>query len=461
MIMLILFLAVALAHLLILSQLQFTAWPELLSYPYLFANGFSLYKEMVVPYPAGLTWILASIFELFGYKIETLKIATWFLVLWIDFLILFILKKLKIGKIAYLLLAFFIILQPFLDGNMLWFDIVTGPFLLLSFLFSINFARFKKKRDIFLAGIFLGVAILIKQIAAVYLLGFILWYFLFYYQKGKFLRHLYSFTFGLIIPIGFFLIYLAPSGTVDDFWLWSTYYPLTEWSKFPGYVALEVNERSLKILALLFLPLLGLTLIKKFFEPIMTLTILFLAAAILAIYPRFSFFHFQPALSFLIILLAQIITLLGRKIRLYYFFFIVTCFAFVVYLLSRQTIFSNDVRFYGSSEKKLVKKIIQENTSNEKIFLLGPNSSIYALSNRLPPKPWVDTFGWYSEVPGVQEWVIEGFLKDPPKTIYRTTPLSGNWFDLGTYQPQKILAYIKNNYTIKETVDNIEVWVKR
>lgn len=449
-------------HILILSNLQFTAWPEVLGYPYLFANGFSLYKDMIVPYPPGLIWILASIYELFSYNPEVLKYFTWFLIISIDLLIILIFENLKIGKTAFFFFFLYIFLQPFLDGNMLWFDIATTPFLLLAFIFSINFSRNKHYKDIFWIGLFLGLAMLIKQIAIVYFFAFILWYLFFLTKKKKLFHPLIFFSLGLGIPMGFLLLSLNIEGVIWDFWNWTVFYPLTQWSKFPGYVAFEISRRTFVVLVLLFLPLLGLLLIKrKNYKEIFVLTILFFGATILAIYPRFSFFHFQPSLTLLIVFLAQLFTILGNKIRPYYTVLVISCFSLVIYLLSKQTIFSTEIRFYGEADKKLVKKIIQENSSNEKIFLLGPNSSSYALTGRLPPKPWADNFGWYLEIPGVQEWVIEGFVKSPPKTIYRTTPFPGNWFDLGAYQPKKILAYINDNYTLKERFENTEIWTKR
>src|SRR3989344_9384315 len=83
-----------LGHLFFLGNMQFTAWPEMLSYPYLVNNGFKLYSDLVHPYPPLLTYILAVLFRVFGVKLIVLKIFTWLLLLINDVLIFKIVGKL-------------------------------------------------------------------------------------------------------------------------------------------------------------------------------------------------------------------------------------------------------------------------------------------------------------------------------------------------------------------------------
>jgi len=53
-------------HFFLLSNLQFTDWPEMFSFPYLVNNGFNLYKDMIHIYPPILTLALAAVFKFFG-----------------------------------------------------------------------------------------------------------------------------------------------------------------------------------------------------------------------------------------------------------------------------------------------------------------------------------------------------------------------------------------------------------
>ena len=78
------------------------------------------------------------------------------------------------------------------------------------------------------------------------------------------------------------------------------------------------------------------------------------------------------------------------------------------------------------------------------IFLLGPHSGLYVLSGRLPPKPWADNFAWYLEIPGVQDEIIKRWEGKIPKVVFTNNIQEGNWYDLGTYRPKKIVDWIRN-----------------
>ena len=130
-------------HFFLLFNLKFTAWPEMLSYPYLRNNGYLLYKDMIHPYPPVLTMALSIVFKLFGYKLIILKVFTWLVILANDILIFLIARKLtKKDVFALLSLGLYVLIQPFLEGNQLWFDLAITPFILAS---SFLFYRFLNK----------------------------------------------------------------------------------------------------------------------------------------------------------------------------------------------------------------------------------------------------------------------------------------------------------------------------
>src|SRR3989338_410919 len=136
-------------HLLILTQLRFEVWPEMMLMPHLMRRGFELYRDMIVPWTPGLMWILNGWFSLVGLSPERLKLLTWLLIAGIDYLIFRIGSKRYGLQSGFFALITFSLLQPIFDGNGLWFDLAVVPFLLLAF--------WKKN------SLFLGPAFLIKQ----------------------------------------------------------------------------------------------------------------------------------------------------------------------------------------------------------------------------------------------------------------------------------------------------------
>lgn len=444
-------------HLLMLVNSQFTAWPEMLSYPYLFVNGFNLYSDYVIPYPPGLTLILALIYKIFGSSPEVLKYATWVLILAIDICLFFLLKKIsKSDKIAWIALAFFVVLQVLLDGNMLWFEI---GFLLPTLLTFINFSSWldtKKIKYLIFSGIFLTLGLLIKQTVLFYIIGLAIFYLSI--RRKIIIAELFKI---LILPsvlLSSFLIYLISINSFLDFWNWNIYYPLFVWSKFPGYGGFHISIKDLITTGIIFLPAIFLFKRNILRHEKLLLTITFITASVLAIYPRLVFFHLQPVLAFLVIGYLQIFLIIKGNFKKAFLLVVLFSFILATYILSRNFSFTEGTRFYDETDKK-TSQIIQSTVSDRKVFLLGLYSSYYVYSDTLPPKPWVDNFGWYFEVPGVQEKVISGLSSERIEFVFIKKAEHNNWYEIGTYQPQKVMDFIKENYELNDVINSeVEVW---
>lgn len=452
------FLSLLIGHFFLLSKLIFTAWPEMLSYPYLLVNGFTLYKDLIAPYTPGLIIVEALFFKLFGFTPEMLKVLAWIFIGLGDLLMFLILRNITRDKIlAGIFLGIFILWQSFFDGNMLWFDSASLLPLLAALLFIQQWLKSGSRKDFFLIGLFLALAFMVKQIALIYFPAFLLIYF---FNKKKIIKvELIVFALGGLIVGLPFLLHLALRGTLVDFWLWCFYYPAAFWSQFPGYIDINIVGSRLKVSSLLFLPLVGVFASYKrlFTNKHFIFAFTFFITSLIAVYPRFSYFHLQPPIAFLIILFSLIYMSIPEKMKKFYLILLITVTLLLVtgiYKLQK----GQDIRFYGEEEKKLASEINKRVNKNDRVWLLGPTSMEYVLAKHLPSKPWIDNFGWYLEIPGVQEQVIAGLEKDQVKFIFWQQPQAENWYDLGTYQPKKIVEFIKSSYQKIDRVDNIEIW---
>ncbi len=448
-------------HLLILSQLTFTAWPEMLSYPYLLSNGYLLYKDFIMPYPPGLVLILSSVFNMFGFSPFILKIFTWILILFTDLLIYAILKKIsKSNLISFLFLIFYVFLQSFLDGNMLWFDFAGVLPLLLALYFAINWLNSSNLKYLFLIGVFLSIAVIIKQVNILYI--FIFGLICIFQKKRIVLKEILYFITGCLIILIPGLFYIFSINAIYEFWNWVILYPITQWSQFPGYVDFNFSKRQAIISLILFAPLFfSIIYWKKFIKDKIFLIILFfLITSLITVYPRFSFFHMQPAIAFLIIILAKIFNEVPQKLKTLYLISILIT-TLLIMILSFKSVVGDKIRFYESQDLQLSEEIMQNTKNSQTIYLLGINSSEYIFTNTLPPKNWSDNFGWYLEIPGVQEWVIHGLENEQPNIIFWKIPSNGQWYALGVYQPREITNYIRLNYHKTGKIkSDIEIWTK-
>lgn len=442
-------------HLFFLVNLQFTAWPEMLSYAYLRNHGFLIYKDMIHPYPPLLTMGLSWVYALFGYQLWVLQAVAWTVILASGILVFLITREItKSDKLALISLGGYVFLQPFLEGNMLWFDLAIIPPILLGLLFLL-------KKNLFLAGLFLGIAMLTKQTAGLYLIFSILY--LVFIGKARFGELKKIFYGPLILGIPFF-IKLIQERALMDFINWVLVYPLTKWGSIIGYVRMELSAREWLTIIILFAPLIYLVFNRQVFrDKAFQLLLIFLAGSLVAVYPRFSFFHFQPALALLLIVYGYLFT--NTKFNPLPFSFYLLVFTFVI----QQPVLARDwqkgPRFYTQEDLEMAQIITRNIGESERVYLLGLHSGLYAMADRLPPERWTDNFAWYLEIPGVQEEVISRWENPPaggpPKYIFWRTPSVGNPFDLGTYQPAKITEWLRMNYYQKEEVKpGIKLWTR-
>jgi hypothetical protein len=444
-------------QLFLLANLQFTAWPEMLSYPYLKNSGFALYKDMIHPYPPILTTILGGLYKIFGYRLEVLQFFTWGLSLLSTVVIYALVKTLTKKEWTALSGATtYAIFQPHLEGNMMWFDNAMVTPVLAGLLFTIHFLDKKKTQYLVLAGICLSFAGFIKQTGGLFYLATFL-FLLFQKPKLKDLALYLATPFIFAAPL---FLNLLLNNAVMGFLNWVVFYPTLYWSKFPNYVQLSVSKSTLLTIGLLTLTPLSLLLKNKGIKDKKTLLLgLFMLVGLIGIYPRFSFFHFQPALG---IAIAAIGYALGSVKKTWGIMFISSLVLLAVHTSYKQQIeWGKEPRFLEKAEYGFAKDL-QKQAPSGKLFLQGIHSGSYALSGTLPPKPWGDNFAWYFEIPGVQEDFIEKWKQNPPEAVVWKTPDPGNWHDLGTYQPAKIVNWISENYTPdKELRPGIWVWRRR
>ncbi len=233
-------------HLVILFKLQFTAWPEMVSFPYFINHGFITYKDMVHAYPPLLINILAVLYKVFGYNVWVLKIFGWLTFLVSDVLIYLIVKKLtKKDNLALTSILIYIVLQPVLDGNMVWPDLTIIPFVLTGLYFLIN-------KKYFWSGVFFVLAVLVKQ-TGIFYLGVVGIYLLFLDKESK---NIVNFSIGSLFIGTIFILDLISRNSFSDFLNWAITYPSKYWTKFPGYVQLRPSLREDLILFILFVPIL-------------------------------------------------------------------------------------------------------------------------------------------------------------------------------------------------------------
>jgi hypothetical protein len=434
-------------HLWLLINLQFTVWPEMMSYPYFYNGGFRLYTDFIYPYTPLLTWVLAGLYRLFGYKALVAQTLTWGLILVTDWLVYLIVKRLvKKDEVALISVLIYVLVQPALEGNMIWFDVVVVTPILAGFYFLVG-------KKYWRAGLALGVACLVKQTAGLFLItsvGYVM-------LRERNWRSAWQLLIGPM-ALGLALLgYVWANDSLREFLNWTLVYPLTEWGKYPGYVEMGLTEKEMVMMAFLLAP--WVLVVRKRAENWGLLT-LFLAVALVVMYPRFSYLHLQTALAFLMIGYGLIVAWVrGGQRGLWVGFWL-----FVFLCIIRQDIvrrWGGEVRFMTSDDWQKAQVIEEKIPEGERVYLLGLQSGFYPMSGRISAMPWTDNFGWYLETPGVQEGILERWEEGKlDYVIWREPDESES--ELGKYQPELITNWIYENYMRQEEVwEGTYLWVRK
>lgn len=421
----------------------------MLAWPYLIIKGYLPYVNIAIAHTPHLLVSLASTYKIFGAGIPSLKFYTWSLVLLTDLILFFVTNKIWGKKAAVLSVVAYIIWQLFFDGNGLWFDLMLAPLALITFSFMI-------KKNYLWAGIFWAFMLFNKQTAVWFLIPVL---FEILTEKDRLLDNIKGFVIGSAVTLAVWILGL---------WIWGVLPAFYEWAIKFGIVVLpraqgQIQFPNLKMLAAGLLPF---TIFVPFLlgkEQNRWSLLLWAFAGMLGAYPRFEFFHFQPAIPFLAFAVGITLSRFRgiRDFRGFWGIFV------AIYLIGSLYLFSGfflrnwkeGTRFYEQEVKDIAVYIKENTNSNDKIFVLNWWDSIYALSGRLPATdPLVPQLSWYQEIPGIQEKEVIGFIESKPKMIilYPYTE-SG----LSAYVPLRLYNYIQTNYKLKEKVDGIEILIKK
>lgn len=481
-----------LVHLLLLVSTRFTLWPEMVVYPYLLSNGFSLYRDIINPYMPSFIYVLALLEKLFRVNPTYFQAFTWAVILAIDILIFIIAKRLTAkAKDAMAAVAFFVIFSIPFSVNNLWFDLIQTPFIVMSCYFFYRFLKDPSdKKSLFASSIFFTIAFFIKQ-QAVWLAIYFALVLIFRFGK-KSISLVLSQPKIFAPPAIFFLmhvLFFTKLGLLSDFLFWTVYLPFFKASSMPGYVFLP-NAKQVAVifvLFLIFIPLLFSKNTLKFF-------VLGAFSLLMFAYPRFDYFHLIPAVAVLSLVMGTNLANLfraknpdfqaetranfearkreprprGRGNLFSYrkiwlspatisIISVVVLLAFSARYFSRN--WTREIRFFEGEiyqTANLIRRIAEE---SDPIYIQNGPDQILPLADRLPTKPWADEFPWYLEIGNTQERVLAGIKNQNPKYIIFKPYEEGPEFQIGAYHPDKIATYIDQNYQNLLQINNY-FWLK-
>ena len=428
-------------HATILAKLIFFPYPELFIYPYLTNNGLKPYSQILDQHFPGLMFLPINLNNLGMTTPDIARVWLISLVVVIHLLLFFISKDIfKSERKALMVNLLYLFWQPFLEGWVFWIDSFL-PLILLPAFYYLH------KQKFILTGLFLGLAIIFKQVMIPLSLIIILYIF---WNKRK-LSDFKNYLLGLITPLFLMVIYLIGIGVFKDFLYWTIIFNLTVYAQFGRGVgpSLAHLSRTLLVFGTPFI------ILKSIKDRTVQILLIFLLGSLIGLSTRFDFVHFQPALPF-----ALIATVMGFSIIFKHLAGKLLIIFYILALIWWLNIFykghiSNYILFFDDNTYNLAEKIKTYTKPKEKIFILGSPLHLYQMSQTLPAGDvFVFQFPWFLKV--TEERILKGIKEDQPEIVIvdRTVEIEGEKI---TDFAGNINKYLLENYVKIDIVGNAEI----
>lgn len=424
----------------IFTKTEFTAWPEMNLWPYLILKGWLPYKDFAIVHTPFLIFLLSLFNKIFGVGITQLKYFTWFFIVFSNLTLFFIVKKLFDEKKALLALFVYIPLLIFFQGNGLWFDLALAPLGLLIYFFL------TKEKYLF-AGIFFFLAVFTKQTAIWFSIPILFQIFSSHeFSIKKSWPGMDYFLLGLLIPTLITLLIFWVFKFLPDFTFWAIKFGVFYLPKATG----QIHFPALRELAVSLIPFMFLALyVYKFKKKANWSLVIWTIVGVLGAYPRWEWFHYQPALPFLALIISIIFFESEEKVVKYIWFLIFVLFS----ITFTRFIYRNwglETRFYDNQTIKVVNEVKAKVKPNDKIQVINYWDNIYPLTDTLPSnKLWVPYLSWYLKYPSIEKRYLYEITTNKPSLIVqgKFEVISPN-----SYEIPEVKSFISRYYSTLVTI---------
>lgn len=438
-----------LVHVGLLLVTRFTAWPEMLAWPYLLNEGWLPYKDIAIAHTPALIVKLALFFKVFGLGVQQLQLFTWLLTILSSLLSWLVASKLWNKKTAAYAVLFFGIYNVSYEGNGLWFDLALAPLFILIFFLV-------QKRKYVVAGAVWAIALFTKQ-TAIWLL-FPIAIDLYFQGKKQVMemeKRYVPFLYGTAIVIFICVLIMYLIGVLPYFAHWAIEFGVLYLPKASGQVDLP-SLRQLLSAMIPFAPLILVVLFTK--QRDLSRLLMWSAFAALGVYPRWELFHFQPSLPFLAIgTVLSVEYFFGKRLTTYRRPVIGFSLLLTLFVTGRMITraIGDETRFFEGPIQKIVEGIKQTTSEGDKIYVINYWDSIYALSDREPAvKPLIPYIPWYLDYDNLGEYIGLEIRTNLPEIIVK-----GDYNDgLSRYKNQFLETTIEKHYIEVDRVDGVTIY---
>jgi general stress protein CsbA len=442
-------------------KLPLSLGPRVILQPWLLRHGFVLYETAVDIHTPFMPLSIAALSSLIP---DGLRLAKLILVglLSLTTLLTFVAAKRHAGWAGGIWAVFFFaVWSPTFEFGKLWHEAFLTPIYLLFFLIYTPSAAPRPLKTCALIGLLGGMAVLVKQHAAVVVLAFIAWH-AFTGRRLKrpnraMLREVVVMGAASAVPVLAYGVYQAvTAGTVRGFLYWTVGYELTGSYASLASQAPTLSEVWTLVSCALFLPAVLICLWdrKKAGDErwlVLAWGLILMVASSLTAYPRFNFFHLQGMLPVLAVLSSIALAHFMRAQNEGRSFTVAIPLAVsVLWVLTAGAAFHPVLE--GNRPQKIaqysdllpVAQEIRQSIGPSDCIYIFPDdetlSNLYSVMGCLPPRFWVFHYPWLM-VDRVKHRILSVLDENPPPWVLY---LPDRW-GIQASAPE-IVSYIQSHY---------------
>jgi hypothetical protein len=438
-------------------RLALSLGPVVLLQPKLQQNGWAIYENIADQHSPLMPILMQGLRAFSTDGLRNARLVLMGLIALITTLVFISARKVTNWGFALWASFFFVLWSPIFSFGKLWYETFLTPIYLLLFLIYDPSGRPRAGWKSFLIGLLLGIALLLKQHAAVVLLIWFGWNFYTVWVNGQSLRRFMIESVwtgvGAVAP---FLVYMTyhyiQYGRLDNLIYWILIYTLsgqytaatTKLPTPPQWAALFSSGMLLPAIPLL---LLVRSLQKAPSARMIAWAVLMLIGAGITVYPTFLFYHLQGYLAFLAVIYGMILYQAYAKTGRW--FSLAICLSLSIYWVltfgwaGYQPLLETNTPRYLWEYSNLVplSAEVRNRLGPDVCFYNFPDdeatSNLYYLTGCPPPSFYIFHYPGYSAEP-IKSWIMADVLAHPPDNIlyfparwefYKRYPELQAWID--------------------------------
>jgi hypothetical protein len=448
-------------------RLDLSLGPRVIFQPWAMHNGSLIYENLADQHSPLMPLLMSALRPLGADGLRLARIVLVALIT-LTTLLGFLAARRHAGWPAGVVAAFvFVIWSPTFGFIKLWHETFLAPLYLIWLWRYDPTAPRRSTRQLILLGLLGGIAVMVKQQAAVVFAAFVLWNALTIRLARRSRTEIWRETGWLclaaVVPVAAMAGYhYAQAGTLANFFYWTITFNLVSGYRTLAAVAATPAHWSVLASAGLLLPavIFLMVALKRKKDPAwlsLGWGLVLLVSSSLTAYPRFEFFHLQPALPVLAWLSALVLAYAGHRhdnalqpARAWFPAGVVVGIA-VLWLVTAGSMYRVALRSDAPRRTDeytdlvpLSSEIRQRIGPTDRFYIFPDDeatANLYYLAQCPPPRFWVFTYPWYM-LDSVKRRVLGTLRTSPPEWIVY---FPGRW---GIEQrAPEIIAYMEKYYS--------------